>query len=176
MKNIRALTLVLAIALGLPGRLAFAHKNHPHYKDQKIVASPTAAKEEAIHFAPINESYQKDVKPIFMRSCFNCHSQSPELPWYHVLPIAKGLIESDMTEAKEHLDFSHGFPFQGHGAPKEDLEAIADAVRDDSMPPLRYRLMHWGSSLSQEDRAVVLAWVEKSLKAISDDGGAGGNH
>jgi hypothetical protein len=90
--------------------------------------------------------------------------------------VAKGLIESDLREAKEHLDFSLGFPFQGHGAPKEDLEAIADAVHDNSMPPFRYRLMHWSSALSQAEKDAVLAWVEKSLKVLSDDEGSNGNH
>ena len=175
MRKFSTLILFFVILLTAASRDAFAHKNHPHIHDKKVVEPPTGAKVEA-RFEPINESYQKDVKPIFVRSCFNCHSQSPELPWYHVLPVAKGLIEDDMKEAKEHLDFSRGFPFQGHGAPKEDLEAIADAVRDNSMPPFRYRFMHWHSSLSPDEKAAVLAWVEKSLKILNGEGGTNGVH
>lgn len=169
------LFLFLAIFISAVPRLAFAHKNHPHRQEHNVVASPTTAKEEISRFASINESYQNAIKPIFMRSCFHCHSQSPNLPWYHALPIVNGMIEGDMKEAKEHLDFSLGFPFQGHGAPKEDLEALADSVRDGSMPPLRYRLMHWSSSLSQEERVAILAWIDKSLKILTDSGSSVGN-
>jgi hypothetical protein len=70
------------------------------------------------------------------------------LPWYSRLPIAKGLILSDMEEAKIQLDMSRCFPLTGHGTPRSDLKTIRETIADGSMPPLRYRLMHWNAGLS----------------------------
>jgi hypothetical protein len=117
---------------------AFAHKNHPHHGEPPTTEKPSAD-ESKLGLEKINEAYKRDVKPIFMSSCFDCHSQSPQLPWYYNVPLVHSLLESDMKEAKEHLDFTNDFPFAGHGTPKEDLEAIANSIRDKSMPPFRYR-------------------------------------
>lgn len=144
-----------------PG-IALAHGNHAHHVDEIKRDAPDSAKALAAAIDQINESYKRNVKPIFQRSCFDCHSQSPKLPWYHSIPIVHSLIEDDMKEAKEHLDFTNDFPFQGHGAPKEDLEAIADSVRDKSMPPLRYRIMHWNSGLTDQEQKIVLKWTAES--------------
>lgn len=72
-----------------------------------------------------------------------------------------------MKEAKEHLDFTNDFPFQGHGSPKEDLEAIADSMRDESMPPFRYRIMHWKTQLTDQEREMILKWAQNGNKILS---------
>lgn len=116
----------------------------------------------------INESYKRDVKPIFKSRCFDCHSQTPRLPWYYKVPLVHNLLDSDMKEAKEHLDFTNDFPFGGHGTPKEDLEAIAESVRDKSMPPFRYRVMHQNSALTDSERETVLDWIVSSQKRLAE--------
>jgi hypothetical protein len=82
------------------------------------------------------------------------------------VPGAKQLIESDIAEAKEHLDMSADFPFKSHSVPKEDLKAIRDSLIEKTMPPFRYRIMHWSAGLSERERAVVLKWVEESLARL----------
>lgn len=141
--------------------VSHAHKGEKHESHHEL-------KKEApsIQMEPIVSAYKTSVNPIFQRSCFNCHSQSVQYPWYYRIPGAKQLIDKDISEAREHLDMSRGFPFGGHGSLTEDLEAIRDAIQNDSMPPFRYRLMHWGASLSSEEKAVVLNWVGRSLEAL----------
>lgn len=114
----------------------------------------------------INKNYLNSVKAIFKRSCFDCHSSTTNFPWYSNLPGAKQLIQSDIKEAKAHMDKSEDFPFKGHGSPKEDLEAIKKAVVDGSMPPFRYRVMHPGSKLSADEIKAIQEWVDSSLKLL----------
>lgn len=148
--------------------ITFGHKNHPHTHDEKKEGKMPIEKIEGVtQMRIINESYKRDVKPIFQRSCFDCHSQTPYMPWYSALPIVHGFLLGDMKEAKEHLDFTDDFPFKGHGEPKEDLEAIADSVRDKSMPPLRYRLMHWKSALTNDEVKTVLKWAAEGQQIFS---------
>lgn len=146
------------------GIAAMAHQNHDHSK-AAAKAKVTDQSKEALR--SVNEEFNKTVKPIFEKSCFDCHSSNTKFPWYSELPVAKGLIASDINEAKTHLDMTEGFPFKGHGSPREDLEAILKSVQEGSMPPLRYRMMHWDRGLSAQERAAIKSWVENSLKILS---------
>lgn len=156
--------IIFFLFLILFTNFSFAHKNH--HETQKQPSTPETAQVPVTNLIEINEIYKRDVKPIFQRSCFDCHSQNPNLPWYYSLPLVHGLLEKDMKEAKEHLDFTNDYPFEGHGSPKEDLEAIADAVRDRSMPPFRYRIMHRSSGLTEPEREAVLKWTTESQKLL----------
>lgn len=140
---------------------AYAHKGHTHakptpvLKDEKEPVKEAGIEADAV-LRMTGESYSSSIETIFRRTCFDCHSSETRYPWYSKLP------EGDIEEAKKHLDMSERFPFKGHGSVPEDLTAIEEAVRDGSMPPLRYRVLHHGSSLTGVERERVKNWVEES--------------
>lgn len=141
--------------------LAFAHQGVDHGAEGK---APDAIDEGTAEIlAEIGSEYESKIQPIFQRACFDCHSSSTNFPWYYKLPGVKQLIDADIAEAKEHLDMSKGFPFQGHGTPTEDLEAIIDSIKEGDMPPLKYKVMHWNSRLSDADKAAIKDWAGNSL-------------
>lgn len=156
----------LSLLLMILSVVALAHEGHnlEGAKDQKSKLAEVLMTEI---YGEIDSSYSRSVRPIFQRSCFACHSASVSAPWYAEIPIAKQLITSDMTEAKEHLELSQGFPFGGHGSPAEDLEAIQKSVQDGTMPTKLYRLMHPSSKLSDEEKKQVIEWANDGLKRIS---------
>lgn len=157
--NTAALTLFVSIL----SQSGSAHEQH-HAAMMKSKSDASQASDAAM--ISINELYLKDIKPIFKRSCFDCHSSSTTYPWYSKMPGAKQLIRNDIDEAKQHLDFTNDFPFVGHGSPSEDLVAINEQVQKGDMPPLRYRFLHSDSKLNDEEKAEVKAWVEKSLSLL----------
>lgn len=150
---------------------AYAHKGHTHaksgpvLKDEKEPVKDAGIESDSV-LRTIGASYSSSIETIFRRSCFDCHSSETRYPWYSKLPFVKSLIEGDIEEAKKHLDMSEGFPFKGHGSVPDDLTAIEEVVRDGSMPPLRYRVLHPGSSLTGVERERVKNWVEESLKLL----------
>ncbi|MDC1174176.1 heme-binding domain-containing protein [Bacteriovoracaceae bacterium] len=121
---------------------------------------------EAI-YKDINKEYLKTIKHIFKKSCFDCHSNQTTYPWYYKLPIIKGIIDSDILEAKKHLDFSDDFPFKSHEGPLKDLEAIKESIAKDVMPPFKYRVFHHKSKLTEKERKQISVWIEKSLKQFN---------
>lgn len=131
---------------------AWAHEEH--HVPQKI--------ENAV-LDKINELYQKNVKIIFQRACFDCHSSETKFPWYHKMPLVKGFIDRDIEEARVHMDMSANLPFAGHGSPSEDLAAIEKTIKNNEMPPFRYKVLHNGASLSDSERATVMDWVRTSI-------------
>jgi hypothetical protein len=132
---------------------AVAHEGH-HKKIEPVTPETKTSLEE------INERYLKDVKPIFERTCFNCHSSRTRLPWYQKVPGVKQLIQSDIHEAKMHLDMESDFPFLSHATPLEDLTAIDKEIQNNDMPPFRYRIMHSQSSLTDVEKEKVRQWVQ----------------
>jgi hypothetical protein len=126
----------------------------------------------AIHDAieTIAYNYLVDVKSIFKQACFDCHTSLTEYPWYYSLPLVKEMMEKDIEEAREHLDFSNDYPFLSHGELTSDLKAIAKSIREKTMPPLPYTVMHWSTSLNNEQKSKVLQWVEHSLTLLNKAG------
>lgn len=112
----------------------------------------------------INNRYQKEIRPIFQRACFNCHSSETEYPWYYHVPGIKQFIDHDIREAKEHIDMSDNFPFKGHGNPEEDLEGIKQTILKNTMPPSYYMILHWESKLTEEEKQKIIRWIEESTK------------
>ncbi|HET9237492.1 MAG TPA: heme-binding domain-containing protein [Oligoflexus sp.] len=81
-------------------------------------------------------------------------------------PVKEAGIEADAVFSP--IGACRGFPFKGHGSVSEDLTAIEEVVRDGSMPPVRYRVLHPGSSLTGVERERVTNWVEDSLKLLKE--------
>jgi hypothetical protein len=147
--------------------ILMADAAQPHDRIHHMTMDRNGNKQELIK---INERYLKSVKPIFQKSCFDCHSSNTRYPWYSNLSGVKQLIQTDIREAKDHLDMSQDFPFSGHASPLADLKAIDKAIRNSDMPPFRYRLMHPGSRLSEQDRNAVSEWVKTSLEVLNRKG------
>lgn len=139
-----------------------AHEGHHHGVHTQAAKLASTKPDLDLVYAEINKNYQTKVKPIFDQKCADCHSAENSAPWYSAIPFVHRLVESDRSEAKEHLEISKGFPFAGHGTPEEDLNAIKDVLKKGSMPTRLYRLMHPSSELTAEERNLVMDWVKVS--------------
>ncbi len=134
---------------------AYAHKGHTHAKpgpglnSEKEPVKEAGIEADAV-FSKIRASYSSVSKLFFFAE-----------------PVLISTVQN-IEEANKHLDMSRGFPFKGPGSVSKDLTAIAEAVRDGSMPPVRYRVLHPGSSLTGMERERVKNWVEESLKLLKE--------
>ena len=146
---------------------AFAHKGLHH-------ESPTSSgpihveKEKEAALKSVATSYNKIVQPIFANKCMDCHSAQTKYPWYYKIPGVMQAIDSDIKEAREHLDLTQGFPFKSHASPEEDLTAINDTIQDGSMPPFSYRMFHRDSALTDPERKAVFDWIEQAKAALKN--------
>ncbi len=110
----------------------------------------------------INSKYLNGVKQIFAKKCLSCHGVNNDLPWYYNIPGVKQTMDNDMEEAKKHMDMSHDFPFGGHGSPVDDLNALFKTIKKDEMPPLKYKIIHWDSGLTENEIFEVNKWIKDS--------------
>lgn len=147
--------------------ILWAHGTEVHTQKSEV-PKLEPSKEELLKssYNEINASYIKSVKPIFEAKCFDCHSNTTNFPWYASLPGIKQLIEHDIKEAKSHLDFSDDFPFISHDTPVNDIKALMKTAQEKSMPPLRYRLMHSKSQLTDSEVQTIQKWSKESLERL----------
>ena len=104
--------------------------------------------------------------------CLSCHSADPDVPFYAKLPVAGKIVMKDIDSGYRAFDvepFMEALAVDGEVSPV-DLAKIEKVVLDDRMPMPKYYLVHWGSSLTDAKRSVVLSWIRDRRAAMYDDG------
>jgi hypothetical protein len=142
------------------------HGGEDHSNKTMRTERSTPNDKEQKKYTKINQAYLKIVKPIFKKSCFDCHGNSTVYPWYYKIPGIKQLIDSDIREAKRHLDFSKDFPFKSHETPLKDLNAINISIKNGQMPPFRYEIMHGDKKLTKDDVKHIKRWINESKEIL----------
>ena len=121
---------------------------------------------------PINEQ----VYEIFTDGgCLSCHSSDPVLPFYAKLPVVGKVIKADIDSGYRAFDmtkFMEDLKADVQVNPV-DLAKVEKVVLDDRMPMAKYYLMHWGSSLTDQKRSIVLNWASAARARLYADGLSG---
>jgi len=112
-----------------------------------------------------NRSTNADFAPvskILQSSCVDCHSVTPRLvayPYYASFPIAKDTIARDMLEGQKSFKLTEDQVSGKELISNIDLAKITTVVEEGSMPPLRYKALHWDASLNPQQRAAILKYI-----------------
>ena len=91
-------------------------------------------------------------------SCFDCHSNQTVWPWYSNVAPASWLIQRDVDEGREALNFSEWNRGQEGGE-------AAEAVAEGAMPPFIYLLSHPAAKLSDAERAAFIQGLQATFGA-----------
>ena len=103
---------------------------------------------------------------LLREACYDCHSHETRWRWYSRVAPASWWIASHVKKGRERLDFSD-WPQTRPWEAKAKLESIAAALRDDSMPPSSYRLMHSQARLSLEQRVRLAAEMKAEAETLT---------
>ena len=115
----------------------------------KVVDNPPVTQEIP---APAN------VKAIFRKSCFDCHSNETRITWLQKLPVAAWMVQSDVKGARSVLNFTEWnkyTPMEQDGL----IYLAVNAAIKDQMPPSDYLWIHPDTRLTKEDKAVLKNWL-----------------
>lgn len=100
--------------------------------------------------------------------CADCHSGIKSLPFYSSIPVVGDIVSADNKKGIRHYDFtdtSMAGPelaptnSQGSPLPIALLNKLDRTIKLDNMPPLKYKLVHWGSGLSSSEREILEKWI-----------------
>jgi hypothetical protein len=98
-------------------------------------------------------------------SCYDCHSNDTNYPWYNKVQPFALILEDHIKIGKEELNFSE---FGGYSLRRQrtKLKSISSQIRDDKMPLLSYTFMHRDSKLTMSDKKLIVNWIEKLKDSI----------
>lgn len=85
-----------------------------------------------------------------VQSCYDCHSNLTEWPWYSNIAPLSWLVQRDVGEGRGVLNFSEW----NKGQPS--LGDLTDAVSGGSMPPTKYTIIHSSTSLSTSEKQTLV--------------------
>jgi hypothetical protein len=106
------------------------------------------------------------------QACYDCHSHETIWPWYARIAPVSFLLAHDVSEGREHLDFSTWTEL-GPRRQAKRLREVGEQVDEREMPPALYMLMHPDARLDDRARAELVAWArdaaERTLPARRPD-------
>ncbi len=115
---------------------------------------------ELISVVPKSSESFSRVSQILQNKCVDCHSPGMlRKPFYAELPIAKQLMAKDIEEAGERLILSKKLYSGEEAFTPLMLARLEHIVRNGSMPPPQYLLMHWTGNLTDDEKASILNWI-----------------
>ena len=110
-------------------------------------------------------SIPEAVYTLFKNACFDCHSNNTNYPWYSNIQPMGWLIAADIENGKAKVDFSE-FGLLSSRKQRSRLQEIENQIKDNAMPLSSYKLMHKSARLSEEDKQLLIEWVERTKDSI----------
>jgi hypothetical protein len=127
----------------------------------------------AIQFVPVERSNQPvdpnrtfqakvNVPPyidrLVSRSCYDCHSNETDWPWYSYIAPSSWLLSADVQNGRSLLNFSNWDynMFRSVGR----LDQMAEEVYQGRMPLPIYLIMHPDAKLSNTEKDSLLDWID----------------
>lgn len=86
-------------------------------------------------------------RQLALGSCFDCHSNVTEWPWYTSVAPLSWLTQRDVEEGRKALNFS-----EWQRPQEATLQDVRRSIQQGDMPPLQYRLIHSSARLSDAER------------------------
>jgi len=123
----------------------------------------------AIQFIPVARSNPPanadlvapaEVKAILKTSCYDCHSNETEWPWYSRVAPVSWLVASDTLRGRRKFNFSNWNTYPS----AKQAAILAHTVREirrGAMPPWYYTIKHGEARLTPETKAVLEAWASR---------------
>lgn len=104
----------------------------------------------------------QNIGAILKRSCYDCHSNHTNYPWYAQIQPFRYILDSHIRDGKTDLNFDE-FGSYTPRRQRSRLRAIGESLDEGSMPLASYTIIHRDAILSKEDKQLLANWV-KSIK------------
>lgn len=101
----------------------------------------------------------EDVKNIFKRSCYDCHSNETELSWFDNINPAYLMARSHVIEGRSFLNFSHWDSLNANQKRAKLFDVLNVVKTFKRMPKEAYLLLHPGARLDSAAIAVLEKYI-----------------
>jgi len=121
----------------------------------------------AIQFIHINKANPKvrtdlkapeNIKKILKESCYDCHSNETNWPWYSSIAPISWFITSHVNEGRRHLNFSK-WKVASRSKVKEIKRKIFDEINNGEMPLASYIYLHPAAEITFNELQEIKRWA-----------------
>lgn len=129
----------------------------------------------AVQYIPIDRSNPPSkieisapaaVSAVLERSCYDCHSNRTQWPWYSRVAPVSWFVTRHVRQARENLNLTE-WPILDFEAQQYFLGEMKEQIEQERMPLDSYLLLHRDARLSDSDRALLLGWIEEEVALLS---------
>jgi hypothetical protein len=113
----------------------------------------------------ITNKVPDDVQQILFVSCYNCHSNNTNYPWYSYVQPIGFLLENHISKAKSELNFSEFGSYSGRKQ-KSKLKSIISQIEKEKMPLASYTFIHRDAWLSQDQKKALVNYLDSILDSL----------
>ena len=106
-----------------------------------------------------------DLANILFVSCYNCHSNNTNYPWYSKVQPVGLLLENHISEAKAELNFSE-FGSYSVRRQKSKLKSMISQVEKGEMPLTLYTFIHRDARLSKANEKALLDYLKLTKNGL----------
>ena len=96
---------------------------------------------------------------ILATSCNDCHSNNTHYPWYSYIQPVRFMMESDIKNGKENLNFSEWGSYSKRKQ-QSKLDRIIKQIKSNEMPLLAYTFIHKNATLSAKQKEMKVDWIK----------------
>lgn len=102
-----------------------------------------------------------ETRELAVAACFDCHSNETVWPWYsHVAPVS-WLVQHDVEEGREYLNFSD---WRGGTREGEEAEELAEVILEGEMPPAVFLITHPEARLTDAQKQALVAGLRATAE------------
>jgi len=112
----------------------------------------------ATDFVVLKEA-PSDIVKILKRSCYDCHSNTANYPWYTNIAPVSWWIKHHINEGREELNFSTFGTYDVKRA-NHKMEEVVEMLEENKMPLTSYLIMHGEAKLTESEKESLIKWVK----------------
>ena len=121
----------------------------------------------AIQFVHINKANPKvrtdlqapgKIKKILKESCYDCHSNETDWPWYSGVAPVSWFITGQVNDGRKRLNFSE-WKVRPRSKAKEIKKKIYDKISKGEMPLQSYIYLHPASEITFNELQEIKKWA-----------------
>jgi hypothetical protein len=112
-----------------------------------------------------SEPVPGEVRSLLEHKCGDCHSNNTRWPLYSRVAPASWLIEHDVAQGREHLNFS-SWERYSTDTRVDLLSKVVSQLRQEKMPLKGYIVLHPGARLSPAERKLIMDWSKVERRRL----------
>lgn len=117
-------------------------------------------KQEVIATSDIRNVYDvpDNVMNILENSCYDCHSNNTNYPWYSQVQPIRLILDHHVEEGKEELNFSE-FANYSERRKRNKMRAISEQIEKSKMPLPSYLWLHSDAIITISQKDSIVAFI-----------------